>query len=349
VKDALHPITEGRHPVRVSGVLLRIAAGLALGGVAGFYVLRGTDLPAVWNLLRHAIPGWIGLSLALVAVTQLVKALRWQVIVGGGHSLSFGQAIRGLLVGQALNLLMPFRVGDFARAYLVGRHLVAGSVFTFYTVVVEKALDAVMLLVSLVVLLSWAPWPDWLSRSGLWMGLLTLAMVALGLTAAWFWRRRRGAWPPPCGNRACPELAEGGLPQTFVRSSLLSRLGDRLLTPAAQLADGLAAARHDGRLLWMVLWSVAVWGLGAATNWAVLAALGLAVNWSAAVLILAAIYAGVAVPAPPTRVGVWHLLVVLALSVYGVDQSQAMACGVLLHLVVVVPLLVAGGVAALIR
>jgi hypothetical protein len=48
-------------------------------------------------------------------------------------------------------------------------------------------------------------------------------------------------------------------------------------------------------------------------------------------------------------VGVWHLLVVLALTAYGVDQSQAMACGVLLHLVVVVSLLVAGGAAAWIK
>ncbi len=243
--------------------------------------------------------------------------------------MPFGQAVRGLLVGQALNLLTPFRVGDFARAYLVGRHLVVGSIFTFYTVVVEKALDALMLLVCLAVLLSWGPWPDWLSRSGMLVGLLTVAVVGLGMAGAWLWQRRR---------------AEGT--RSGTGSSPSSRLGHRLLAPAAQLAEGLATARHDGRLLWMGLWSVVVWGLGAATNWAVFAALGLSVHWTAALLILVAIYAGVALPAPPGRVGVWHFLVVLVLTTYGIGQSQAMACGVLLHLVVVVPLLLAGGVSA---
>jgi uncharacterized membrane protein YbhN (UPF0104 family) len=99
----------------------------------------------------------------------------------------------------------------------------------------------------------------------------------------------------------------------------------------------------------MVVWSVVTWVLGWATNLAVLWALGLSVHWTAALLILVAIYAGVVVPAPPARVGLWHFLVVLVLTSYGISQSPAMACGVLLHLVVVGPLLLAGGAAAWIK
>ncbi|MFB0533462.1 MAG: lysylphosphatidylglycerol synthase transmembrane domain-containing protein [Anaerolineae bacterium] len=315
---------------KVSGQALRLVLGLALGLLAGAFALRGTDLGKVWILLSRAALGPMALSLLLVAVTQLVKALRWQVILGGRETLPLMQALHGLLVGQALNLLVPARAGDFTRAYLVGRRLTVGSIFTFYTVVIEKAWEVLMLLACLAVLLFWGPWPAWLSRSGILVGVLTVIAVAVSLVGASVWHHRRGQ-----------ETLGGGSP--------LDWLTHRLLRPAAELAEDLVAAGHDGRLLRMGLWSAAVWTLGTATNWAVFAALGLSVHWSAALLIIVAIYAGVAIPAPPGRVGLFHYLVVLSLSGYGVGQSEALACGVLLHLVVVMPLLLAGGVAAWVK
>jgi uncharacterized protein (TIRG00374 family) len=314
---------------RVLSQAWRLALGLTLGLLAGALALRGAHLGEVWSLLSHAAPGPVALSLLLVAVTQLVKALRWRVILGDGARLSLKRALRGLLIGQALNLLVPARVGDFTRAYLVGRRLTVGSVFTFYTVVIEKAWEALMLLACLAVLLFWGSWPAWLSRSGILLGILIVVAVAVSLIGASVWKRRREQESPG-----------GGSP--------LNWLIHRLLMPAAELAEDLRAASAP-RLLWMGLWSATIWTLGTATNWAVFTALGLSVHWSAALLVLVAIYAGVAVPAPPGRVGFYHYLVVLALSAYGVGQNEALACGVLLHLVVVMPLLLAGGMAAWIK
>jgi uncharacterized protein (TIRG00374 family) len=315
---------------KVARQALQLALGLALGLLAGALALRGTHLGDVWAILTHVAPAPVALSLLLVAGTQLVKALRWQVMLGDSAALPLMQALRGLLLGQALNLLVPARAGDFVRAYLVGRRLTVGSIFTFYTVVVEKALEALMLMACLAVLLFWGPWPAWLSRSGILVGALTVVAVAAGLISTSVWQHRRGQGAQGVGSR--PDW-----------------LAHRFLAPAAELAENFVAARRDGRLLWMGSWSVIIWILGTITNWAVFAALGLSVHWSAALLILVAIYVGVAVPAPPGRVGLFHYVVVLALSAYGVGRSEALACGVLLHLVVVMPLLLAGGVAAWIK
>ncbi len=312
----------------VSGHAWRLALGLVLGLLAGAFTLQGTNLGEVWALLTRAAPGSVALSLLLVAVTQLAKALRWQAILGGRTRLPLIQALRGLLLGQALNLLVPGRAGDFTRAYLVGRRLTVGSVFTFYTIVIEKTSEALMLLACLAALLFLGPWPDWLSQSGIVTAVLTVVAVVLGLMGASIWRRKRRQETPG-------------------EDSPLGRLTRSFLRPAADLAEELAA--HALCLLWISLWSAVVWVLGIATNWAVFAALGLSVHWSASLLIIVAIYVGAVVPSPPGRVGLFHYLVALALSAYGVSQSEALACGVLLHFVVVVPLLLAGGVAALIK
>jgi uncharacterized protein (TIRG00374 family) len=316
---------------RLTTPAVRLGLGLTLGVLAGFLALRGTDLEEMWGLLSHVVLWPVALSLVLVALTQLAKTLRWQLILtDDGKGVPLALALRGILVGQAVNLLVPIRAGDFARAYLVGRHLDVGSVYTYYTVVVEKALDALMLLVCLAALLFWGPWPDWLSRSGILVSVLTVVGVAGALGGAWLWQRSgyRRNW-------------EGSQPTSW--------FARRFLMPVAELGASLTAASRDGRLLWMGIWSAVVWGLGVATNWAIFASLGLRVHWTAALLILVAVYAGAIVPAPPARVGLFHFLVVLALSAYGVERSEAVACAVLLHLVVIVPLLIAGGIATCIE
>jgi len=307
--------------------MLQLAIGLMLGLVAGAYALQGIHLPDVWDILGRTHLWAVALSLALVVATQPVKALRWQLLFGLPNQLPFGQALRGLLIGQAVNLLLPARAGDFARAYLVGRRLPPGSVFTFYTVLVEKVFDVFMLAVCLAALLWWGPWPAWVSRSGLVVSALSVVLVAVGLLGA---------------SVSCREWGQGKLRAL----PSLRWLTGHVLQPASDMAGSLVAAWQDGRLVHIILCSVLVWGLGAATNWAVLASLDLPVHWSAAISILAAVYVGVVVPGPPGRVGVFHYLMLLVLAAYGVTPSQALACGVLLHLVVVVPALLAGSLAA---
>ena len=308
---------------------LQIVLGLGLGAASVAYVFRDTTLMDALAVLQQVLSGWVLLAVGLVALTQVAKVFRWRLILGGTTAtVSRWRLWRGLLVGQALNLLVPVRVGDVARAYLTGRGTV-GSIFTFYTVVVEKAWEVVMLLVCLGALLAWGPWPIWLSRVGILVSGAGLAAICGGLVLVWQGRDRLVAWA---------ETMDG-------QHSLWLK---QLVKPAVDLADSLAGAARDGRLAGMTAASLGVWGLGAATNVVVFLALGISVHWSASLLILAAIYVGVVIPAPPARIGLFHLLVLLSLATYGVDRDEALACGIVLHLVVVVPLLLAGGMAALV-
>ena len=315
------------HPIARD--LVRLLIGLAVGVAAGWYILRDTAWEDVWGRLGRAAILPVVLAILLLAATQLLKTLRWQTILGNPGMFPFGRALRGLLVGQALNLLFPLRVGDVARVLLVGGQACQGTVYALYTVVLEKMCDIVMVLVSLLLLLVWGAWPTWLSRGGIILAVVGLFIIVAGWTLLQVWRRHHNL-------PACPQEVNG---------VWCAQLRHYLLWPALQLADGMRAAYRDGRLIGMTACSGGIWLLSWATNLMVFWALGVSVHWTAALLVLVAIHLGVAVPAPPTRAGTWHFLVVLALSHYGVAHGAAVACGVLLHLVVVLPLLLAGGIA----
>lgn len=309
---------------------LRLAVGLALGILAGWYTLRGSAWDELWSSLIQAAPLPMLLAALLLAATQVVKVWRWQAILGRSVDVSFGQALRGLLVGQALNLLLPLRAGDVARVWLVGRQVAQGVVYTGYTVVLEKVLDITMAVVSLCLLLIWGPWPPWLSRSGIMVGVGGVCVVVAGLIVAYIWQRRHGV----------TAFLQG------IDRAWYMQLAPHLWLPAVQLTREISTAYRDGRLMWVAVHSAGVWLLSGATNLAVFWALGIVVHWTAAWLVLVAVYLGIALPAPPTRAGVWHFLVALALISYGVTPGAAAACSVLLHAVVVLPLLLAAGMAA---
>jgi hypothetical protein len=84
-------------------------------------------------------------------------------------------------------------------------------------------------------------------------------------------------------------------------------------------------------------WSLLVWFFGALTNLAVLRALELPPSMGVALLLLAVLQLGMAVPSLPGRIGVFEGVCVAVLALFGVHAELALACGLLLHAVVLLP------------
>lgn len=122
---------------------VRLGLGLALTLVTLYLALREVNLAEVWAALVRADGGRVGLAVGVVALNNIVKALRWQVLMGAQRRLvSFPTLLRAHLMGQALNILVPLRVGEVVRVYVVGG-AGPGRSFTAGTVVLEKVVDLV--------------------------------------------------------------------------------------------------------------------------------------------------------------------------------------------------------------
>ena len=110
------------------------------------------------------------------------------------------------------------------------------------------------------------------------------------------------------------------------------------------LLDGLEGLIRPQTLFWGLLGSLAVWGLGAATNYCVLRAFELTSSTVPVLLLLAALQAGVAVPSLPGSVGVFEGICIAVLALFGIGQEEALAAGLALHVVVFAPPILLGGV-----
>lgn len=302
-----------------------LGIGLALGFLLLALAIKGVDAAALRRSLASANPWLVALGLLAVAGTLAAKVLRWRLLFYPScDGLRLSTLFSALLIGQTINLLLPARLGELARAYLVAQQEKRPALSVFGTVMVEKTLDGLALLLILGILVLLMPVPPWLRVSG-GLGVLMTGVLLAGVLLLAGARRRVISALEKLGQNV-PAL--GGL-----------RLEERV----SSLGDGLRSLRARGVLARLLIWTAAIWVLAGLTNYFVLLALGIeAPLLLASVLVLTVVHLGLVVPTSPARIGVFHYLCLLALSLLGVEESLALAFGLVLHGIVVLPILAAG-------
>jgi len=309
-----------------------LSLGVMLLSVA--LLVRELEWAQVLAALQAADYTWVIVGVLAIVGTFFARVWRWQALLWRTN-LRFWPAMTALLVGQAANMVLPMRGGDVVRALWVRPERgaaqtatrAAGASEALGSVALEKVWDLLALLLCGLLLLALAPLPDWFSRST-WGTAGILVVGALALWAGLRWQEVLFRWAA---------LILARFPAGWDKT-LLPRL-QRL----AQGLNSLHSAQASGRVF---VWTLATWGCGALSNWAVMRAFGIDLP-VAALFLLAALMVGNAAIPTPARLGVFEGICVVALGLFDVPYDVALAIGLVLHLVVMGPPLIAAGVLAL--
>lgn len=297
---------------------VRILLGCAVSGLAIFFAIHNISLDDVGHVLLQASPGFIALALLSVAINTVSKAIRWHILIGPrGHAIGMGKLLIALLIGQMLNTLIPARVGDISRAYVIGG-MGPGRAFVFGTVVIEKFLDMIAYVVLFLLLIVLFPLPAWINQSVYALtGVAALVMIFVLLLMLY--------------RNWCFQLIERSL------IWLPSRLRQPLLKHLHAGIASLDVLQHRSDLIRLTLWTVLIWVTALLTNHLTLLALGIDLPPVASLLVLIVLQAGITLPSTPGKIGVFEYGCVLALAVFGIDQALGLGYGLLLHTIVLVP------------
>ncbi len=140
------------------------------------------DFAGLLQVFRNANLSWMAISLGMVVPITLITAWRLQQLMPVGGRLGFGEANRLILAASVLNMVLPSKMGDIAKAYFMrDRGHLSGSL-ALSLVVFEKASDLLSLLLWCAFGLLLYPSKDWLFwlmtlsvAAGLSLGILLLA------------------------------------------------------------------------------------------------------------------------------------------------------------------------------
>jgi uncharacterized protein (TIRG00374 family) len=287
--------------------------GAVVSLVAVYFVVRQMDVRQLGDAFQQARYVYLIPSAALIVLGLGARAIRWRALLSGG--LPVNRAFSILNVAYLVNGVLPLRIGEVARAYLATR---ADPPVPFFkstsTIIVERLLDLLAVLVILLLALTAGPLPAEIRTGALvFTPLVIVGFLVLIVMAN---QRRR---------------VNQGMEALTARFTPLGRWN--LQAFLNHFLDGLSPLTQSAALANTLLWTVISWALSLASGYVLMLAFFDRADWAAACLFTAAASFAVAVPAVPGNLGTYELSILLALQAagYGEAAETATAFALVVH------------------
>lgn len=299
----------------------KAATGFFLTVFLLWFVLKNVDFAEV--LANIATGDMLLLSASVFVATFgfVIRAVRWRVLLLPVLPASrMRSRFAAVAIGFMANNILPARIGEFARPYALSRLEPVSITAAFGSLVVERFMDGVILLIFLVIPVFTPFFPD-------------VAAVFEGGGLAIF----QGAVALVLGVLVVLVLM-ATLPKQFLAAArvALKVLPEAWSLRATQLLEGLLqsmAIMREPRLLALgFAWSLFFWTWHGLSFWLGMLAFDIDTGWLSAMFTEAVVGFGVALPSAPGFFGTFHASAHFALTtVYGVAEEQSLAFAFAYH------------------
>ena len=298
------------------GLLVGVAC---LAAVFLFYARPGEII----DNLRHVHVGYLLLGALGVAVFLALRAIRWRFMLD--NAPPYGQVFHIQNIGYMLTQLLPLRLGDVARAILIGNVPPVTTAQGISTMVVERLLDMLFIVVLLPFTLSELDTlPEWMRSFALVSGFAAIGGIVVLIIAA---NQRQRAL------RIMEGLMTRFLP--FLDRPTWLRRFDGLLVGLSSLTNF-----RNGAILFGL--SILVWTPVLAAYYFTMRAVGLVPSLALTGFVVCAAAFSVAVPSTPGQAGPYHFAVITALQLYGQPAAQSASFAFLYHVMNIVVMVIFG-------
>ncbi len=285
--------------------------GLVVSAAALVLALIGIDLKEVARTVAQADYRYLIPAAGAVIAYLLARAVRWRILLG--PQVSLARAFWVTNIGYLVSNVLPFRLGDPARAVVIGRTGEVSIAAALSTVVVERVLDMLTVVAILGAVAPFVAGSGEAVSAGILAGGLALAASAVLLLMA---------FRPDWGRRAI-RWALARLPRLDA---------ERWARALDGLFDGLAPLRSGRRGLALILWSAIAWAFVILIYWALLRAFILHPPLLAAPFLVCILGLGMAIPSSPSAVGVFHAIARYGLTIpFHVPADQAVTAAFAIH------------------
>jgi len=303
--------------------IMTILAAAVFTALALWLSFRNVEWAEIGNAFARANYAWVAAAVANSLIAVYFLGFRWRILLAPRARVPMATLFRFNMTGQYANILMPARVNEVVRAWLVTRETGVAGGFALGTVAVERIFDLAIFMAL------------WVASPALFSGRTT-------------------AFPPAAayvsGGLAVAVLVLFVLrPVAFLKSARFAFkvLPAGLREKAGRFTEsalGAFAALKDPK----AVAAVAVLSLGLLvfqllTMLFLARALRLDVPVGAALFVLLVRQVANLPPAAPGRIGIFEVSVIVALAAFGIARTPALSYAVMLHLVAQVPKIIIGG------
>lgn len=130
---------------------LKIILSIGLAAFLLFLVFRNVEMEGFWEKAETVNYSWVIVSIILSMVAYVARAYRWNILLRPlGYDLKTSRTTLAVLIGYLANLALP-RLGEITRCGVLNRNDRVPVPAALGTVVVERIVDLLALLVLIAV------------------------------------------------------------------------------------------------------------------------------------------------------------------------------------------------------
>jgi uncharacterized protein (TIRG00374 family) len=304
---------------------LRPALGYLLATAGLAWVLYDIQFEKLLGHLTEINWWWVALALVCDILSYTCQGLRWKLLLRPVGRISTLRSTQAIYTGLFTNEVLPMRLGELVRGYLVSLWAATKFITVIPSMVVERLFDGVWLALGVGLTATFVPLPERLLKAGDVLGALVVSATGLFLYFVFHphlaskRRAEKGVWSWSPLRRA---------------ASLFGRLAGGLrdigFTPSFYLAFILSPAF----LLLQVL-----------AFWLVMVSYGLRLSFWVGMAVYLIVQLGTLIPNAPGNVGAYQFFCVVGLRLFGVEKTMATGFSLVVFVLLTLPLLIIGFVA----
>ena len=290
-----------------------IVLGLLVSAGFLYLAFRNVPLADLAAALGRLHVGWLLVTVLISLLIMVFRTWRWQIELRPLERIPFGRLWVVTAVAYLAINLIPARLGEVVRPWLLSRRSSVSFSNVVGNLVVEKTMDAVVtLLYILVGLVTIENLPEWV-RTGARVPAVGAAVLVV-LVLLLYWR------------------GEAFVDRTVLRF-LPERFGEGVKRVTGAIVAGMRVLPNPRLVLAVFLVSLVLWFLPILSSYVMTRAFDFDVPFGAAVVVFIFIGFGTALPNVPGMIGPYQYACILALGLFGVPQADALAYGLVLNAV----------------
>jgi uncharacterized protein (TIRG00374 family) len=296
---------------------LQIAVSLLLSAIFLYLALRGEDWAAIGTEIKNTRYAYLFGMAVLGTYVMFVRCQRWRILIEAaiGFCPAMGPLFAATAIGFMANMLLPLRVGEFARPYLASRRANVPLTTALATSVLERVLDLLVLFGFGLWVLATADVPQ-IIRHFTWIAGIAAGILIVGVAIVHANREKVLPVIDRLWN-VFPDSVAGQI---------------RLLEH--EFLDGITTIANPRVLFTVVAWSVYVWFLIAISFALGFLATGVQVPFlGGGVTVTTIVALAVSLPGAPGFVGQFEWGCKIALQqIYGVEGARAVGFSIVTHI-----------------
>lgn len=290
----------------------KVIAGLVFSTLLVYLSVRGIDFQGMAEGFRTIHYGYVLPTLALLLIMQVLRSFRWGLILSPLAKIDQLSLFSVTSVGFLAIVAIPARLGELARPYLITKKSDLKMSSALGTIIVERVLDSLTVLVIAVFVLFFIPLPPWLVRASVLFLLATLALLAVMILMI---------LKQEASLRILAMLS-GKLPARYAEG--LNRLIRHVLQGFRIMVNPALLASVTGL-------SILIWLIDVLVIYLLFLAFGFQLPVAAAFVLMIILIIGIAIPTAPGFIGNWHYFCILGLNLFGIPRTEALTFAIIYH------------------